>query len=134
MRKTRAREWRDQSPGNTLDQLCERQRRKPMTHKDRRASRQPEATHTEWVRPGSDWDKIRRSQKQRAEAKAQKTKRKQREREQAAWFQKEQDRQWDAACARHRERQQQSFDRMLDDAAEELAIEDARKEIRRDRR
>ena len=116
------------------NKYAEKAKQQQASRAARRAARQPEATHTEWVRPGSDWDKIRRSQKQRAEAKAQKTKRKQREREQAAWFQKEQDRQWDAACARHRERQQQSFDRMLDDAAEELAIEDARKEIRRDRR
>ena len=98
------------------------------------AKRLPEATHAEWVRPGSDWDKIRQAQGKSTEAKAEKTKRKQQEREQAAWWQKEQDRQWDAACARHRERQQQSFDRMLDDATEELAIEDAREEIRRDRR
>ena len=109
----------------------------------------PLPTCQEWVRPGSDFDKLRKKQETRVAEVARKQyeqrllfqhrKRRQAQaeqqaQEQAEWFQKEQDRQWDAACARHRERQQQSFDRMLEDAAEELAIEDAREEIRRNRR
>ena len=93
-----------------------------MTHKDRRASSQPEATHAEWVRPGSNWDKIRRSQKKRAEAKAENAKRKEKQR-----VRKKQ------AAEAYRLRGEQCFDECLE-AVEQEDIQAAREEIRRDRR
>ncbi len=93
-----------------------------MTHKDRRASRQPEATHAEWVRPGSDWDKIRRSQKKRAEAKAENAAAK-RQRARSA----------KQASVAYRLRGERIYDECVQ-AVEQEDIETAREEIRRDLR
>ena len=86
------------------------------------AKRLPPATHAEWVRPGSDWDKIRRSQEKQAEAKAENAERKEKE--------KVRKKQADEA---YRLRGEQCFDECLE-AVEQEDIQTAREEMRRDLR
>ena len=86
------------------------------------AKRLPEATHAEWVRPGSDWDKIRQAQGKSTEAKAENAKRKEKQR-----ARKKQ------ATEAYRLRGEQCFDECLE-AVEQEDIQTAREEIRRDLR
>ena len=87
----------------------------------------------EWVRPGSDWDKLRQKQNRRRARNAEK----QRVAQIAKLARKRtasQARIWEQRQAKIlAEKQQEAFAEMLDDATEELAIEDARDEIQRDR-
>ena len=76
----------------------------------------------EWVRPGSDWDKLRKKQgKRRNRNRAQKKRANERKRR------------WKEQEERINQANYAAFKEMLDEAKEELAIEDARNEIRRDR-
>jgi len=86
------------------------------------AKRLPEATHAEWVRPGSDWDKIRQAQSKSNEAKAENAERKEKQRAREK-----------QAAEAYRLRGERCFDECLD-AVEQEDIQAAREEIRRDLR
>ena len=74
----------------------------------------------EWVRPGSDWDKLRKKQdKRRNRNRAQRERANQRKRR------------WKEHEERINQAKYAAFQEMLVEATEELAIEDAREEIRR---
>ena len=95
---------------------------KPNKKTRRWAKRLPPATHVEWVRPGSDWDKIRRSQEKQAEAKAQGTA-EERHRARSA----------KNAALLYKLRGERIYDECVE-AVEQEDIQAAREEIRRDRR
>jgi len=81
----------------------------------------------EWVKPGSDWDKLRQKQDRRRARNAEK----QRAAQIAKWERKKWEQHQAKIQAAKNMQQQEAFAQMLDDATEELAIEDARDEIRR---
>ena len=95
---------------------------KPNKKARRWAKRLPPATHAEWVRPGSDWDKVRRSQEKQAEAKAENTAEK-----------RHQARSAKNHALLYKLRGERIYDECVQ-AVEQEDIETAREEIRRDLR
>ena len=114
-----------------LRQAAEEERANGKTPKPTKLSSSscgaPLPTCEEWVRPGSDFDKLRKKQEARVAEVARK------QYEQRLLFQYRKRRRAEAE-QQAQEQADLKFEAFLEEAAEELAIEDAREEIRRDRR